>query len=268
MQGEAATFAKLGHMVCRAEGDLPCVFCARCGGWAARRSHRLRAKCEPPTLASKLARKRIAEGKHPWRRKKKGGGEEDRTAAHAAAAFDDAQGRWKRRKIDHANGGPAVGPASANENRDLPAAGGACTDAGGDNAMIPEAAAETRSSPSMDITEMAPARDPSVEGTSMRMIINVLRHAPASMHRHSTAAIFNGASGRIVTTTLGAIEAERDWLRRAGSRMRTRGLMEVASSAPAPTLSAAATSTRAELGATSPPQTGEWPPAATPMAGG
>ncbi len=218
MQGEAATFAKLGHVVCRTSGDLPFTFCARCGGWAARRCHRLSSKCEPPTAAGKLALKRIADGQHPWRKKRKGGGEEERTAVHVEAAYDGSQGAWKRRRFDHANGAPAARPA----NTDGEADPSTIDDTHGDKDTVELMEADRNTIACSPLgaaaAEAQPRRDSRLEGTSMRMIISVLRSTSGSAQLDSSAAIFNGTTGCVVTTAVGAIEAERDWLRKAGVR--------------------------------------------------
>ncbi len=60
-------FESRGHTMLRTEGDLPIMFCVRCGSWTSRRANRLAKPCEPPTAAGKMALKRISEGLHPWR---------------------------------------------------------------------------------------------------------------------------------------------------------------------------------------------------------
>ncbi len=57
----------LGHVMMYAEGELPIVYCSRCGGWSSRRAQHLSRPCAPPTANGKLALRRIAQGLHPWR---------------------------------------------------------------------------------------------------------------------------------------------------------------------------------------------------------
>ncbi len=97
-----------------ARASLPFAFCARCGGWTARRTYRLAKPCGPPTEAGRQALARIARGEHPWRAKNKRSGREEprgrisytRTARWDKAAdgkcgddvpYHDCQSRKRRR---------------------------------------------------------------------------------------------------------------------------------------------------------------------------
>ncbi len=55
-------------------------------------------------------------------------------------------------------------------------------------------------------------------GTSMAMLVKVLRALPAAAEARDAVSIFNGSSGRFVTATVEDVEAERDRLRASGRR--------------------------------------------------
>jgi hypothetical protein len=59
-------FEDRGHVMLHTEGDLPIMFCAKCGSWTSRRANRLAKSCGPPTAAGRMALHRIADGLHPW----------------------------------------------------------------------------------------------------------------------------------------------------------------------------------------------------------
>ncbi len=102
----------------------------------------------------------------------------------------------------------------------------------GQGHMAPEAIAEGASHGAIQVDSAEPSRDPRVEGTSMKMVLDVLRRTPASRSLSSEAAVFNVATGSIVATTVGAIEAERDWLRQANVHDNDDGMTERGSKRP------------------------------------
>ncbi len=110
----AGEWASKGHKIAFVEGDAPFAFCVRCGAWGSRRAYNLSRPCQEPTQAGSIALKRIAMGRHPWRRKVKGGGEAPRARVSVVAAFDGATGKWRRgggRTRRAPAGGSGGGPA-------------------------------------------------------------------------------------------------------------------------------------------------------------
>ncbi len=217
---QAAAFADKGHAICRTQGDLPIVFCSRCGGWAARRCHRLSRQCGAPTAAGRLALRRIDAGLHPWRKKQKGGGEEARSGARTVAALAPGKRGWvqvdgrnRRRRGDRPRD-PAADGGRDLQRAEQPRAPVAHEEAPRDE-PTEEGAAETEA---MDIVLPPASRDPAVDGTSMSMVLAVLKRISADASAEDKASVFNGRTGRFLTTTVGALELERDWLRNMGVR--------------------------------------------------
>ncbi len=60
------------------------------------------------------------------------------------------------------------------------------------------------------------SRDPRLRGVSMHSVISALRDASDRLGPHDCTAVFNVFTGRVLKTTIGALEAERDVLRVAG----------------------------------------------------
>ncbi len=246
---KAAAIAQRGHVVCHAQGDLPFTFCARCGGWASRRCYLLKDRCRPPTAAGQMALRRIAQGLHPWRRKLAGGGEAKRGFVSTEAAFDADRGAWKRRRLERVTSSSAM-----REPHGQTEAGSAfaATD-GGERRPWSEAECEEAAATAlvpMDLDTGALARrDPRLLGTSMNMIIQALRNAPARFGPSSSVLVFNAAFGTVVAATIAALELERDSLRAQGKRDDDQGEHStVGTSADAPSTSSAQPITGAAFG--------------------
>ncbi len=63
----AAAITDRGHQPARSAGEIPVLFCVRCGSFAARRAYGLAATCPGrPTPAGKQALARTKAGKQPW----------------------------------------------------------------------------------------------------------------------------------------------------------------------------------------------------------
>ncbi len=213
-------YTERGHSICRAEGEMPFVFCSKCGGWAAKRSRLLGAKCSPPTAAGRLALKRIAAGWHPWRRKGADGGEEERTTVRAGGAVGVRVGPDRRQRPRLAGGGEQRGPAVADDGA-RPAADGVVETSPSPGQPFRDSDATTDLAHGHLSTPAAAdggRRDPRVDGASMRMLIATIGRTSAHLAADSPVTVFNGREGRMVTTTIGAVEAERDWLRQRGVR--------------------------------------------------
>ncbi len=64
---EAAVIERKGHVLAKSMGEVPVVFCIKCGSFAARRAYGLAAQCPGrPTPAGKQALARIRLGRQPW----------------------------------------------------------------------------------------------------------------------------------------------------------------------------------------------------------
>ncbi len=238
---QAAAFADKGHHICRTQGDLPIVFCSRCGGWAARRCHRLGMQCSAPTPAGRLALRRIEAGLHPWRRKKQGGGEEERSGVRIVAALVPGKRAWRRVGGRGPSGGadsPDAEPTESDLAKRARTSAAHEKEGGTENGVL--RAVEMKP---MDVDPSPVARDPEVDGTSMHMILAVLKRVPASASVLGKAAVFNGRKGSFVTTTIGSLEAERDWLRGIGVHDDDDGRRALSAAAPSaePRHAAAAT---------------------------
>ncbi len=125
---QAGTWTSKGHVVAMVEGDAPFAFCSRCGAWGNRRARNLMRQCAGPTPAGSQALRRIASGRHPWRRKLLGGGEAPRAPIKVTTVFDKAATRW--RKVSTGGGAPreGSGPGGAEGavGAAAPPAGGEC----------------------------------------------------------------------------------------------------------------------------------------------
>ncbi len=91
---EAPKMAAAGHVLCRAEAELPFTLCTACGAWGNRRSKKLARPCGPPSTAGLQAIKRAEAGWHPMLRKDSSGNDLPRARAVLTHAFDAARGQW------------------------------------------------------------------------------------------------------------------------------------------------------------------------------
>ncbi len=105
-------FAGNGHRLCRSEGQVPIVFCSRCGAWSSRRPRKLKQRCTAITPPGRQALARLAKGLSPWVKRNGDGVQPQRSHVRHTAAYDDGAGNWqdcssrgaKRRRGD---GGPS-----------------------------------------------------------------------------------------------------------------------------------------------------------------
>ncbi len=252
---ELGALAAKGHAMMFATASLPFAFCAKCGGWTARRTYRLAKACQPPTAAGRQALARIARGEHPWRAKDRRSGREKprgrvsstRAARGGKAAdgsrSDDAPGRdgLRRKRVRRPEQAEPVG-ADKRQRRE---GGGDHGDADLQRQMhvcpSSESAGEHTSGESVKVNgdvavrldpgggvgaeEMrtreeatAEAHDRQLEGTSMNMIVTVLRGLAANASGADAVTIFNGYSGTFQKVTVAAVERARDRLRSSGRR--------------------------------------------------
>ncbi len=212
----AAAFAALGHVLCRADGDMPFTFCAHCGGWAAKRCYLLKERCSPPTPAGRLALKRIAQGLHPWRKKLAEGGEAKRGSVCTAAAYDANQQRWKRRRTGGSSNTAAT-PQEDDNMGEVSMQDAEVREASGGDGPPAELARNNSEQEAPEATMVdAPVMNPLVRGTSMYTIVQTLLHTPARSGPAHIVPVFNGSTGRVITATIAELELERDWLRARG----------------------------------------------------
>ncbi len=212
-------YTAMGHAVCRTQGELPIIFCSRCGSWAARRAHGLSAQCQAPTAAGRLALRRIEAGLHPWRKRAAGGGEQERTRLRTVAAFDRAGGKWKRNRDAAATAdeddmeqddlglGQEDGPAPPPPKRPRRSVQQQ-QQATPDPVTVAEPAAAADAAPMQ--------RDPRLAGTSMKAIVATLRRVVSRSRDGDDVLVFNATTGCIVKTRVGALEAERSLLQAEG----------------------------------------------------
>ncbi len=80
-----------GHRVAYTEGDIPIVFCMRCGAFAWRRAYGLAKSCRgKPTPAGEQALARIRRGEQPWQQHR-GDERVRRPSVRVAGHWDDAR---------------------------------------------------------------------------------------------------------------------------------------------------------------------------------
>ncbi len=94
MADKAAAFADAGHVLARAEAQLPLVLCTQCGAWGNRRTRKLGQRCGPPTSAGAQAIQRFLGGWHPLIRKDRRGADLPRERIRVTAAYDRQRGLW------------------------------------------------------------------------------------------------------------------------------------------------------------------------------
>ena len=93
-EGYMSRISARGHQIRRATGDLPFVYCKKCGAWANRRMRGLMRACNGPSTAGREALNRIGEGRHPWRDEVKRGGTGHRAQIRTASIYCSATLRW------------------------------------------------------------------------------------------------------------------------------------------------------------------------------
>ncbi len=88
-------FSSRGHRLCRTEGEIPIVFCSRCGGWSSRRPRKLKRQCEAATAPGKQALARLAKGMCPWTKRTNGGEQGGRSRLRVTATYNENEGGWQ-----------------------------------------------------------------------------------------------------------------------------------------------------------------------------
>ncbi len=237
-------FVKAGHLMLQTEGDLPITFCARCGGWSSRRANRLNKPCGPPTAAGRMALRRIEKGLHPWqaRDSKTGkclprgklkirrgpklgrlsrdeGGEEGAGALRQVLGLQPSETEVADMPV----------PMADDEDIDVFGHGGSLDEAGAQCPTPPEgkdgpAAAPVAALQGGDgtgrtehVRSECTTRE-ALEGSSMAMLLAVLRDTPRHYPLGQEVAVFNATKGTVVTATLSAIQGEVQRLRGLGVR--------------------------------------------------
>ncbi len=113
---EAEAIVAKGHHLAKSLGEVPVLFCIRCGSFAARRAYGLAATCPGrPSPAGKQALARIRLGRQPWL---------DRAAGEYRRANREAPMAWD----SEAKSFMSVGPTRARRRRGTNAAAGADAD--------------------------------------------------------------------------------------------------------------------------------------------
>ena len=86
-----------GHRVFKCGGEMPFIFCSKCGAWAARRSRKLSKRCGRPTAPGSQALARIQKGLHPSNSVKYRGKDGRREQeVRVEATFDGETLEWVR----------------------------------------------------------------------------------------------------------------------------------------------------------------------------
>ncbi len=88
-------FAGNGHRLCRSEGQVPIIFCSRCGAWSSRRPRKLKQRCTAITPPGRQALARLAKGLSPWIARNGNGDQPQRSHVKHTAAYDDGAGSWQ-----------------------------------------------------------------------------------------------------------------------------------------------------------------------------
>ncbi len=251
-------FAKAGHQMLQTEGDLPITFCARCGGWSSRRANRLSRQCGPPTPAGRMALRRIASGLHPWQARDTTGkflprGKLKVKTGPSRSALrrsmdgmsrvhdhqEEQQQQQQQRRPDLQREQQREHTVLANMSVDPPSPvdddmfedvfghGGSLdqstscqpNDACSRGAR-PHEAEELCLDDARQVTgersEESVRED--LEGTSMAMMITILRETPKHRPIEAEVAVFNAVKGKVVTLPLALLQREVQRRRENGIR--------------------------------------------------
>ncbi len=108
-------FAGNGHRLCRTEGEIPIIFCSRCGAWSSKRPRKLKRRCVAITPPGRQALARLAKGLCPWVKRTSDGSQRERGRLRHEAAYDADRKKWqevgnrgpKRRRGGDGNTGAA-----------------------------------------------------------------------------------------------------------------------------------------------------------------
>ncbi len=242
-------FEALGHDMLHADGDLPIVYCGRCGAWSSRRAQSLAKPCGPPTANGRLALRRISLGLHPWRARG-GGAEGDRPRGRLTAVSrtgpseeggggeggeDQSMPADDLPADDHDHAIPVMyemhedfpeefdvfghGGAlddEADRDRDQ---GGRLRDADEQGGRGHEQDGSSGRNEPIQVLVDEDGRDPRLYGTSLGMVATAVGDAETAMrkgkrmqHGEGRWAVFNQRTGAFVVTTIAALAKEQAFL--------------------------------------------------------
>ncbi len=115
MDHKLAEFTGNGHRLCRTAGDVPIIFCSKCGAWSSKRPRKLKRRCAAITPPGRQALARLARGLCPWAKRTGDGSLLQRSRLRHAAAYDGVRGDWREvsnRGIKRRSGGDCTTAAA------------------------------------------------------------------------------------------------------------------------------------------------------------
>jgi hypothetical protein len=113
MDHRLVEFSGNGHRLCRTKGEVPIVFCAKCGAWSSKRPRKLKRRCEAITPPGKQALARLAKGLCPWVKRTNDGSRRERGRLQHDAAYDALREQWQEVRSQGPKRRRCGGPSAA-----------------------------------------------------------------------------------------------------------------------------------------------------------